>query len=61
MEAADYENMVKISADSVGKLRRCDVFRVLEWSMDRVGLAGYIIANRPDLKEEVEEVLSELV
>lgn len=53
---------IQVSADSIEELRRCDVFRVLEWSGAefREVVAEYIRAHRPDLTGEVGEVLAEL-
>jgi hypothetical protein len=44
-------------------LRSCDVFRVLESrpvDMDLDGLAEWLVAVRPDLVDEVQDVLAEL-
>lgn len=53
---------ITIAADSVGQLRRCDVFRVLEWcpAERRAELAGWLVAERPDLAGEVAECLADL-
>ncbi len=57
-----YEMLIQSAADSVSKLRRSDVDRVLEESpaKHRAGLAAYIKQNRPDLADEVDDVLSDL-
>jgi hypothetical protein len=54
--------ILKIAADDIIKLRRLDVFRVLEnCSPDELSrTANYITDNRPDLKAEVEDCLAEL-
>lgn len=58
----DYNFMVKIAADSIDKLRSVDVERVLEQNLaeHRLGLAGYIKQNRPDLSSEVDDVMNYL-
>lgn len=46
---------IKTAADSIEKLRRPDVFRVLNENKDRLDeVARYIYANRPDLRAEVD-------
>jgi hypothetical protein len=54
--------ILKIAADDITKLRRLDVFRVLEnCSDDELSrTANYITDNRPDLKAEVNDCLAEL-
>lgn len=54
-----YEAAIKIAADSISELRRADVFRVLEQNDDRAGLAAFISAYRPDLADEVAEIMEE--
>lgn len=55
------EKAVKIAADDVSKLRKADVFRVLDTYKDNATAIGnYITENRPDLANEVDEVLSEI-
>lgn len=61
-----YLNYIKISADSIEELRKVDVLRVLESvkadnsdGVTRQGLAGWISAKRPDLAQEVAEVMAE--
>jgi hypothetical protein len=53
---------IQISADSIAELRRCDVFRVLEWTPaeHRAVVAEYVCANRPEFAAEVVSVLAEL-
>lgn len=60
--AAKYlEGLVQVATDSVKKLRKQDVYRVLDEApeSDVKALAEYIILNRSDLKDEVEEILKE--
>jgi hypothetical protein len=54
------EQAVKIAADSISRLRKQDVFRVLDTCSKPRSVAEYIIANRSDLADEVAEVMSEL-
>jgi DNA-binding SARP family transcriptional activator len=56
------ETLVTIAADSVEKLRKQDVFGVLEWAprADRSDLASWIIEQRTDLRDEVSSSLEEL-
>ena len=56
MEAA-----IKIAANSISELRKADVFRVLEQNGDAIrnDLAAYISAERPDLADEVSEIMAE--
>lgn len=58
---ADMENRVKLVADSVAKLRKQDVFRLLDENKDVLTLlSAYIVKHRPDLKAEVDESLDDL-
>ena len=54
--------ILKIAADDITKLRRIDVFRVLEnCSPDELSnTENFITANRPELKAEVDDCLAEL-
>jgi hypothetical protein len=54
---------ILISADSIEQLRRCDVFRVLEWTPEehRETVANYIWDNRPDLHHAISEALTDLM
>jgi len=58
------ETIIRIAAQSVDKLRKCDVYRVLE-NADTAGvrsqMAAYIQVHRPDLAEEVDECVAEIV
>lgn len=58
----DPAKAVLVAADDVSRLRRCDVFRVLEWTpvRERVEVAAYLCRSRPDLVDEVTAVLIEL-
>ena len=62
--AGDY---IKIAADSIATLRKVDVFRVIESvrpdnidGVSRASLSRWISAERPDLSDEVADVLEEL-
>lgn len=58
----DPSQHVKISAEDITKLRKQDVYRVLEWAQKehRQQMADYITKNRPELSEEVADVMEEL-
>jgi hypothetical protein len=65
-EGADLENYIKISANSVGELRKVDVYRVIDSlrsdnldGVSRSDLATFIVAKRPDLAAEVTQVMLE--
>lgn len=62
-----HELYIKIAADSIATLRKVDVFRVIESvrpdnidGVSRASLSLWISAQRPDLSEEVADVLQEL-
>ena len=62
----DMDNFIKIAANSITELRRVDVYRVLNAvAADNIGgvtrsmLADYIVTNRPDLAQEVIDVMHE--
>lgn len=62
-----HELYIKIAADDIASLRKVDVFRVLESiradnidGVSRASLALWITVQRPDLSEEVADVLEEL-
>ena len=62
---AQFNYHIKLAADTVERLRKCDVFRVLDHVVD-VGsdvkaLGAYIVAHREDLADEVSHVLLELL
>ena len=66
MSKVNYENYIRISADSIGQLRRVDVYRVIASvrsdnidGITRADLATFIATSRPDLVEEVAEVMRE--
>jgi hypothetical protein len=57
---------ISIAADSIDSLRRIDVYRVLNAvaadninGVTRGALATWIVANRPDLRDEVAAVMAE--
>ena len=56
------EQYIKIAADSVGKLRVQDVYRVLDCCQEgeRQGLAAWLVIQRPDLAVEVASSLSDI-
>lgn len=58
----EMEYAIKIAADSLDQLRKSDVYRVLTENPEniRAALATYIKNGRPDLAQEVDEVLQEL-
>lgn len=59
----DMKHFIQIAADSVGELRKIDVYRVFdELSNDKLmaPLSAYIKKHRPDLADEVDSVLSEI-
>jgi hypothetical protein len=59
-EAENLELFIKVAADSIGELRKVDVMRVLESnSMRKRPLANCICQHRPDLAQEVREVMEE--
>ena len=60
-KVAALDHMIKIAADSVEQLRKPDVYRVLDAApADKVAaLARYIANKRPDLADEVGDVMSE--
>ncbi|MFM0124181.1 MULTISPECIES: hypothetical protein [Paraburkholderia] len=62
----DLEQFIKISADSIGELRKVDVYRVISSvrsgnvdGVTRRDLATYIAAKRHDLVAEVTDVMQE--
>ena len=62
----DLEQFIKISAESIGELRKVDVFRVISSlrsdnidGATRNDLATFIAAMRPDLVAEVADVMRE--
>lgn len=54
--------LITIAADSLASLRRVDVYRVLNEAPadQRTRLADHISTERPDLTDEVSDVLTEL-
>lgn len=62
VDLGDMEQFIKVAADSIGELRKVDVFRVLVESnraVHREAIADYIKGARPDLVGEVDEVMEE--
>lgn len=56
----DLDAFIRVAADSVEELRRVDVMRVLESnSLRKFSLARYIAQTRPDLEQEVSEVMAD--
>ena len=58
----DMSAYIQCAADTIGRLRKSDVYRVLIESNDaqhRPAIAAYIKHHRPDLADEVQSVLSE--
>ena len=53
--------LIKTAADTVGELRRSDVYRVLsEAGEERYSLATWIEEKRPDLSAEVSGCLEDI-
>lgn len=60
--AENMEQYIKSAADSIEKLRKSDVYRVLIESNPkaiRAKLAAYIKDKRPDLADEVDDILED--
>lgn len=55
-------NFVKIAADSIGQLRRSDVWRVLNScpSAHLQDMARFIRQNRPEYADEIDDCLWEI-
>lgn len=54
------DHHIKLAADSIEKLRKPDVYRVLESAgKDREKLAAHISDKRPDLADEVREIMTD--
>jgi hypothetical protein len=48
------ESLLPIVADSIDKLRGCDVFRLLEASQQHYAkMIEYLLSSRPDLKPDI--------
>jgi hypothetical protein len=55
------QGMIQIAADDVSKLRKCDVFRVLDTYREyRYQLAAWIGESRPDLEDELDDCMAEI-
>lgn len=55
-----FDQYIKVAADDVSQLRRPDVFRVIDLSCSKSGMAKYLKGHRPDLADEIDEVCKEL-
>ncbi|MFA0809317.1 hypothetical protein [Microbulbifer epialgicus] len=55
-----FDNYIRVAANDVSSLRRVDVYRVMDLSCSRTGMAKYLKRHRPDLNDEVDEVHEEL-
>ena len=62
MDEFNPELHVKIAADSLAELRRCDVFRLLSQldADERSFMAQWITASRWDLRDEVASCLEDI-
>jgi hypothetical protein len=59
-ETEDLEVFIKVAADAIAELRKVDVLRVLTSNgMRQRPLARYICAKRPDLAQEVKEIMED--
>jgi len=55
------EVAIQVAADSIDRLRACDVFRALESNRHQLGeMVAYIINHRPDLESAVQAAWSEI-
>lgn len=66
MTSKNEEQYIKIAADSIAELRKVDVYRVLDSvradnidGVTRSDIASFIVQQRPELGDEVAEVMSE--
>lgn len=59
-DANKFEQAILTSANSIKKLRRSDVYRVLDENRHVSGLAEWIKSKRSDLAKEVDEAKAEL-
>jgi len=61
-EQFNHDQHVKIAADSIGSLRKQDVFRLLEFApqQHRSAVADHIVTHRPEFTEEVKDALNDL-
>jgi hypothetical protein len=55
-----YVKAVKLVADDVSKVRRPDVFRLLDSFPNLKGFPQWLAAQRPDLADEIDSCLEEL-
>ena len=63
----NYVLYIKSAADSIDVLRKCDVFRVIDelrsdniHGVTKPALGDWIARNRPDLAQEVKDILDEI-
>lgn len=63
----NYDLYIKSAADSISVLRKCDVFRVIDelrsdniHGVTKPALGDWIARNRPDLAQEVKDILDEI-
>ncbi len=56
-----FDQYISVAADDISRLRKPDVFRVMDLACSKSGIAKYIKRHRPDLESEVDEVLLELM
>lgn len=61
MSGAEFNSFVQVAADSVAKLRRCDVERVLDETPVhlKLAMAERLKQERPDLADEVDDLAQE--
>ena len=57
------ENHLKIAADTIETLRKCDVYRLLNSTRDDdiYIIAEFITENRPEFADEVAECLADIL
>lgn len=65
MYKSELDYIIKISADDISQLRKCDVYRVLNAAIESHDklfddMVKYIKTMRPDLIEEVEDCTLDL-
>lgn len=56
-----FDQYISVAADDISRLRKPDVYRVMELACSKSGIAKYIKRHRPDLESEVDEALLELM
>jgi hypothetical protein len=55
-----FDQYIRVAADDVTTLRKEDVYRVVELACSKTGIANYLKMHRPDLAEEIDDVMIEL-